>query len=109
VGQYPDREYSQPVRALNFCHCTAGALSEARDVWHQRAFLQADNFKMTEMWSQQGEKVPFEKPVEAKGMPDPPPPLSLCTNLFSSFHQNYIKGVAFEKRKQEQESELIGG
>ena len=22
---------------------------------------------MTEMWSQQGEKVPFEKPVEAKG------------------------------------------
>ena len=28
---------------------------------------QADKTKMTEMWSQQGEKVPFEKPVEAKG------------------------------------------
>lgn len=31
------------------------------------AIIQVDKLKMTEMWSQQGEKVAFEKPVEAKG------------------------------------------
>ena len=31
------------------------------------AGLQTDRSKMTEMFSQQGEKVEFEKPVEAKG------------------------------------------
>ena len=29
--------------------------------------LQVDKLKMTEMWSQQGEKVAFDRPVEAKG------------------------------------------
>lgn len=30
--------------------------------------MKVDKLKMTEMWSQQGEKVPFDKPVEAKGV-----------------------------------------
>ena len=38
--------------------------------------MQADKSKMTEMFSQQAEKVPFERPVEVKGVPRPVPALS---------------------------------
>ena len=40
--------------------------------------MKVDKLKMTEMWSQQGEKVPFDKPVEAKGVSQSLCSIGLC-------------------------------